>query len=143
MAKTTIGWRERVILLDFDKSVIKAKMDTGARTSSLHATHISESDDSGKKYVTFRLKNIGNNTKYKFFKSELKEWRIVRNSGGDEEYRPVINTKVKIGNKTMNIEITLTQRSRMSYDMLIGRTALKKKFLIDSGKSYSTKLVKK
>ena len=117
MAKTTIGWRERVILLDFDKSVIKAKMDTGARTSSLHATHISESDDSGKKYVTFRLKNIGNNTKYKFFKSELKEWRIVRNSGGDEEYRPVINTKVKIGNKTMNIEITLTQRSRMSYDL--------------------------
>ena len=91
MAKTTIGWRERVELLDFDKTVIKAKMDTGARTSSLHATHISESDDSGKKYITFRLKNIGNDTKYKFFKSELKEWRIVRNSGGDEEYRPVIN----------------------------------------------------
>ena len=138
MAKSTIGWRERVKLLDFDNSVIKAKMDTGARTSSLHATHISESDVSGKKYITFRLKNIGNDTKYKFFKSELKEWRIVRNSGGDEEYRPVINTKVKIGGKKMDIEITLTQRSRMGYDMLIGRTALRKKFLIDSGKSYST-----
>ena len=143
MVKATIGWRERVELLDFDNSIIKAKMDTGARTSSLHATHISESDNSGKKYVTFRLKNIGNNTKYKFFKSELKEWRIVKNSGGDEEYRPVINTKIKIGKKTMNIELTLTQRSRMSYEMLIGRTALRKKFLIDSGRSYSTKLVKK
>ena len=143
MVKATIGWRERVELLDFDNSIIKAKMDTGARTSSLHATHISESDDSGKKYVTFRLKNIGDNTKYKFFKSELKEWRIVKNSGGDEEYRPVINTKVKIGNKTMNNKLTLTQRSRMSYDILIGKTALRKKFLIDSGKSYSTKLVKK
>tara|TARA_S200000501_G_scaffold98921_1_gene92363 strand:- start:347 stop:778 length:432 start_codon:yes stop_codon:yes gene_type:complete len=143
VVKATIGWRERVELLDFDNSIIKAKMDTGARTSSLHATHISESDNSGKKYVTFRLKNIGNNTKYKFFKSELKEWRIVKNSGGDEEYRPVINTKIKIGKKTMNIELTLTQRSRMSYEMLIGRTALRKKFLIDSGKSYSTKLVKK
>jgi hypothetical protein len=143
VVKTTIGWRERVELLDFDDSVIKAKMDTGARTSSLYATHISESDDSGKKYVTFRLKNIGNDTKYKFFKSELKEWRIVKNSGGDEEYRPVINTKVRIAKKTMKIELTLTQRSRMSYDMLIGRTALRKKFLIDSGKSYSTKLVKK
>jgi len=143
VVKATIGWRERVELLDFDNSIIKAKMDTGARTSSLHATHISESDDSGKKYVTFRLKNIGDNTKYKFFKSELKEWRIVKNSGGDEEYRPVVNTRVKIGKKTMNIELTLTQRSRMSYDMLIGRTALRKKFLIDSGKSYSTKLVKK
>ena len=143
MVKATIGWRERVKLLDFDNSIIKAKMDTGARTSSLHATHISESDESGKKYVTFRLKNIGDDTKYKFFKSELKEWRIVKNSGGDEEYRPVINTKVRIAKRTMKIELTLTQRSRMSYDMLIGRTALRKKFLIDSGKSYSTKLVKK
>ena len=74
-----------------------------------------------------------------YFKSELKEWRIIRNSGGDEEYRPVVKTRVKIGKKIMTIEITLTQRSRMSYDMLIGRTALRKKFLIDSGKSYTTK----
>ena len=143
MVKTTIGWREKVELLDFDNSIIKAKIDTGARTSSLHATHISESDDYGKKFITFRLKNIGDNTKYKFFKTELKEWRIVKNSGGDEEYRPVINTRIKIGKKRMKIELTLTQRSRMSYDMLIGRTALRKKFLVDSGKSYSTKLVKK
>ena len=140
MAKTTIGWRENVELLDFDNCLTKAKMDTGARTSSLHATHISESEDSGIKYITFRLKTINNNEKkYKFFKSELKEWRIVKNSGGDEEYRPVIKTKVKIGKKIMTIEITLTQRSRMSYDMLIGRTALRKKFLIDSGKSYTTR----
>ena len=140
MARTTIGWRENVELLDFDNSLIKAKMDTGARTSSLHATHISESEESGVKYVAFRLKtNINNNKKYKFFKCELKEWRIIKNSGGDEEYRPVVRTKVKIGKKIMTIEITLTQRSRMSYDMLIGRTALRKKFLIDSGKSYTTK----
>jgi len=140
VARATIGWRENVELLDFDNSLIKAKMDTGARTSSLHATHISESEDSGKKYITFRLKtSINNEKKYKFFKCELKEWRIVKNSGGDEEYRPVVKTKVKIGKKIMNIEITLTQRSRMSYDMLIGRTALRKKFLIDSGKSYTTK----
>jgi len=140
VARTTIGWRENVELLDFDNSLIKAKMDTGARTSSLHATHISESEESGKKYVSFRLRtNINNNKKYKFFKCELKEWRIIKNSGGDEEYRPVVRTKVKIGEKIMTIEITLTQRSRMSYDMLIGRTALRKKFLIDSGKSYTTK----
>jgi len=140
VARTTIGWRENVELLDFDNSLIKAKMDTGARTSSLHATHISESEDSGIKHITFRLKtSINNEKKYKFFKCELKEWRIVKNSGGDEEYRPVVKTKVKIGKKIMNIEITLTQRSRMSYDMLIGRTALRKKFLIDSGKSYTTK----
>jgi hypothetical protein len=140
VARTTIGWRENVELLDFDNSLIKAKMDTGARTSSLHATHISESEESGVKYIAFRLKtNINNKKKYKFFKCELKEWRIIKNSGGDEEYRPVVRTKVKIGKKIMTIEITLTQRSRMSYDMLIGRTALRKKFLIDSGKSYTTK----
>ena len=126
MARTTIGWRENVKLLDFDNHIVKAKMDTGARTSSLHATH------------TFRLKTIvKDNTKYKFFKAELKEWRIVKNSGGDEEYRPVIKSQIKIGKKIMNIELTLTQRSRMSYDMLIGRTALRKKLLIDSGKSYT------
>ena len=143
MVKEVIGWREKVELVDFDNSVIKAKLDTGARTSSLHATHISESEDSGDKYVSFRLKNIGTKTKYKYFKCKLREWRIVRNSGGDEEYRPVNQTKIRIGNREMKIEITLTQRSRMSYDMLIGRTALRRKFLVDSGKSYSKKLVKK
>ena len=143
MAKITVGWREKIELLDFDNSIVKAKMDTGARTSSLHATHISEKEEIEKKYVTFRLKTIINDSvKYKFFKCELKEWRIVKNSGGDEEYRPVINTCVKIGTKKMKIEVTLTQRSRMSYDMLIGRTALRRKFLIDSGKSYTTKVKK-
>lgn len=143
MAKITVGWREKIELLEFDNSIVKAKMDTGARTSSLHATHISEKEELEKKYVTFRLKTITNGSvKYKFFKCELKEWRIVKNSGGDEEYRPVINTYVKIGAKKMKIEVTLTQRSRMSYDMLIGRTALRKKFLIDSGKSYTTKVKK-
>tara|TARA_B100000953_G_C17878218_1_gene377127 strand:- start:256 stop:687 length:432 start_codon:yes stop_codon:yes gene_type:complete len=143
VAKITVGWREKIELLDFDNSIVKAKMDTGARTSSLHATHISEKEELEKKYVTFRLKTIINDSvKYKFFKCELKEWRIVKNSGGDEEYRPVINIRIKIGAKKMKIEVTLTQRSRMSYDMLIGRTALRKKFLIDSGKSYTTKVKK-
>ncbi|SVA57609.1 uncharacterized protein METZ01_LOCUS110463, partial [marine metagenome] len=143
VAKITVGWREKIELLDFDNSIVKAKMDTGARTSSLHATHISEKEELEKKYVTFRLKTIINvSVKYKFFKCELKEWRIVKNSGGDEEYRPVINIRIKIGAKKMKIEVTLTQRSRMSYDMLIGRTALRKKFLIDSGKSYTTKVKK-
>ncbi len=143
MAKITVGWREKIELLDFDNSIVKAKMDTGARTSSLHATHISEKEELEKKYVTSRLKTIINDSvKYKFFKCELKEWRIVKNSGGDEEYRPVINIRIKIGAKKMKIEVTLTQRSRMSYDMLIGRTALRKKFLIDSGKSYTTKVKK-
>tara|TARA_B100000586_G_C20007031_1_gene382967 strand:+ start:264 stop:695 length:432 start_codon:yes stop_codon:yes gene_type:complete len=143
VAKITVGWREKIELLDFDNSIVKAKMDTGARTSSLHATHISEKEELEKKYVTSRLKTIINDSvKYKFFKCELKEWRIVKNSGGDEEYRPVINIRIKIGAKKMKIEVTLTQRSRMSYDMLIGRTALRKKFLIDSGKSYTTKVKK-
>ena len=71
MVKEIIGWREKVELVDFDNSIIKAKLDTGARTSSLHATHISESEDSGEKYVSFRLKNIGTKTKYKYFKCKL------------------------------------------------------------------------
>ena len=72
MVKEIIGWREKIELVDFDNSIIKAKLDTGARTSSLHATHISESEDSGEKYVSFRLKNIGTKTKYKYFKCKAK-----------------------------------------------------------------------
>ena len=84
MAKTTIGWRERVELLDFDKSVIKAKMDTGARTSSLHATHISESDDSGKKYITFRAAASACNTKIVLHSEPLllnviPKWHYIQN----------------------------------------------------------------
>tara|TARA_Y100000994_G_scaffold203731_1_gene175020 strand:+ start:1446 stop:1868 length:423 start_codon:yes stop_codon:yes gene_type:complete len=137
MNKKVIGWREKVTLLDFDKTIVKAKMDSGARTSSLHATHIKEFERNGITYVNFRIK-VGNGSerKFKHVIAKLKEWRKVRNSSGETEFRPVIKTKILIGKHKINTELTLTQRSKMTYDMLIGRIAIKKKFIIDAGRSY-------
>ena len=112
-------------------------MDTGARTSSLHATHIKEFERNGITYVNFRIKvGKGTEKKFKHVIAKLKEWRKVRNSSGKTEFRPVIKTKLLIGKHKINTELTLTQRSKMTYDMLIGRIAIKKRFIIDAGRSY-------
>ena len=137
MKKKIIGWREQVTLLDFDNTIVKAKMDTGARTSSLHATHIKEFERNGINFVNFRIKvGKGTEKKFKHVIAKLKEWRKVRNSSGKTEFRPVIKTKLLIGKHKINTELTLTQRSKMTYDMLIGRIAIKKRFIIDAGRSY-------
>ena len=137
MKKKIIGWREQVTLLDFDNTIVKAKMDTGARTSSLHATHIKEFERNGINFVNFRIKvGKGTEKKFKHVIAKLKEWRKVRNSSGKTEFRPVIKTKLLIGKHKINTELTSTQRSKMTYDMLIGRIAIKKRFIIDAGRSY-------
>ena len=137
MKKKIIGWREQVTLLDFDNTIVKAKMDPGARTSSLHATHIKEFERNGINFVNFRIKvGKGTEKKFKHVIAKLKEWRKVRNSSGKTEFRPVIKTKLLIGKHKINTELTLTQRSKMTYDMLIGRIAIKKRFIIDAGRSY-------
>ncbi len=137
MKKKIIGWREKVTLLDYDNTVVKAKMDTGARTSSLHATHIKEFERNENAYVNFRIKiGKGNEKKFKHVIAKLKEWRKVKNSSGKTEFRPVIETRILIAKQKIKTELTLTQRSKMSYDMLIGRLAIKKRFIIDAGRSY-------
>jgi len=137
MAKKIIGWREYVTLSDFDNTIVKAKMDTGARTSSLHATHIKEFERNGITYINFRML-VGTSSKkrFKHVIAKLEEWREVKNSSGEKEFRPVIKTNIKIGKYKISTEVTLTQRSKMTYTMLVGRLALRKKFNIDSGRSY-------
>jgi hypothetical protein len=132
-----IGWRETVALPQLGIGKIKAKIDTGARTSALHAFHIRTSDRQGKKIVHFQVHPLQRNSKTTVSaEAELLEYREVRNSGGAAQLRPVILTEVQLGREKWKIELTLTNRDVMGFRMLLGRQAVRSKFLVDPGKSF-------
>ena len=120
-----IGWREWISLVDFKNFYFKAKIDTGATISALHATHIEEFDFKGDKYVKFRL-------------YQSKSYKMIKNSFGKKQLRPLINISIKIGNNTIDTIITLTTRSRMTYPVLIGRSTLNNNYRINPRKSFLT-----
>ena len=132
---TSIGWREWIYLPKYDDFPIKAKVDTGARTSALHATQIKEYDNNGKKLVSFRLHQ---SNKHVDISTQLIRYLKITSSFGDSEIRPLIKLKIRLGKRSWFTEVTLTKRSRMTYPMLIGRNTLMKKYLIHSHKSYLT-----
>lgn len=127
-----VGWKEWVTLPDFDIPAVMAKIDTGAFTSSLHAYDIEYFRKNGEKYVRFTVHPIQKNTKItRVCEAKLVDKRHVKNSGGDEEKRPVIKTKISIGGIERIIELNLTNRDSMGMRMLIGRKALKDKMLVN------------
>ena len=132
---TSIGWREWIYLPKFDDFAIKAKVDTGARTSALHATQIKEYDNNGNKLVSFRLHQ---SNKHIDISTQLIRYLKITSSFGDSEIRPLIRLKIRLGERSWSTEVTLTKRTRMTYPMLIGRNTLMKKYLIHSHKSYLT-----
>ena len=132
---TSIGWREWIYLPKFDDFAMKAKVDTGARTSALHAAHIKEYDCNGKKLVSFSLQQ---SNKQINISTRLISYLKITNSFGDSEIRPLIRLKIRLGERSWFTEVTLTKITRMTYPMLIGRNTLMKKYLIHSHKSYLT-----
>tara|TARA_S200000501_G_scaffold313505_1_gene305019 strand:+ start:431 stop:895 length:465 start_codon:yes stop_codon:yes gene_type:complete len=132
---TSIGWREWVYLPKYNDFAIKAKVDTGARTSAIHATHIEEYKSSGKKRVRFRLHQLSEKID---ISTNLLRYLKITSSFGDSEIRPLIRLKIRLGDRAWFTEVTLTTRTRMTYPMLIGRNSLMKKYLIHSHKSYLT-----
>lgn len=130
-----MGWREVVSLPYLNIPKIKAKIDTGARSSALHAYHIEY--DCQQKWVYFRVHPYQRNTEITIeAEAKLLEMRNVRNSGGVAQLRPVIETVVKLGETEWLIELTLTNRDVMGFRMLLGRQAVRNQFLIDPGHSY-------
>ena len=132
---TSIGWREWIYLPKYDDFAIKAKVDTGARTSALHATQIKEYDKNGKILVSFRLHQSKNHID---ITTQLIKYLKITSSFGNSEIRPLIRLKIRLGERSWFTEVTLTKRTRMTYPMLIGRNTLMKKYLIHSHKSYLT-----
>lgn len=132
-----IGWREWVSLTDLDIDMIKAKVDSGARTSSLHAFDIEIYKRGENKFVKFSIHpDQKSEKKEKECRSKILEFRKVKSSNGQVELRPVILTKVKLLDEVWEVEMTLTNRDEMGFRMLLGRESIRKKFLIDTGKSF-------
>ena len=132
---TLIGWREWIYLPSYKNFPIKAKIDTGARTSALHTGSVTEYRKDGQNWVKFELEY--NNLKIVVNTKLLKYVKII-NSFGGTEIRPVVNLKIKLGDHAWNTSVTLTKRAKLTYPMLIGRNTLKKEYVIHSNKSYLT-----
>lgn len=137
MAKKTMGWREWVGLPDLGVHHIKVKVDTGARTSALHAEDIEVFTYKGQKRVRFTVyPEQGSRRRKSVCEADLLEKRKVRSSVGHETDRPVIVTTLRVGVETWPIELTLVNRDIMGFRMLLRRTAIRHGFLVDPARSF-------
>lgn len=132
-----VGWREWVALPDLGIAALKAKVDTGARTSCLHTFEIEEYEKEGEKWVKFLIHPVQDNDIIeKECHAKVIDMRMVRDSGGHETVRYVIETTLVIGSKSWKIEMTLTARDNMRFRMLLGRTAMDGNLVVDPSASY-------
>lgn len=135
----TVGWREWVSLPDWNVSFIKVKVDTGARTSSLHADRIELYQKDGLSRVRFIICPWQNNESGAVeVDSPVLNVRDIRSSSGIAEQRPVIPARICLSGIEFDAELTLTNRNQMGFRMLLGREAIRSRFLVDSGRSYLT-----
>ena len=132
-----IGWREWVGLPDLGIKSIKVKVDTGARSSSLHVINHNLFIKNGVQWVRFKIHPIQRNAD-ETVKAEamVLDFRSVRSSSGVASLRPVIITNVVLLGDTWPVELTLASRDEMGFRMLLGREAIRKRFLVDAGKSF-------
>jgi len=139
-ARGTIGWREWVSLPELGIPAIKAKVDTGARTSALHAFRIETFAQNGVEHVRFWLHPLRHKRGIEIrCEAPVTARRVVKDSGGHAEERYIIETPVRVGQHTWNIEISLTGREEMMFRMLLGRKAVAAAgMLIDPAASYAT-----
>jgi len=132
-----IGWREWVGLPDFGIEAIKVKVDTGARSSSLHAFDLHEFTREEEKWVRFKVHPVQRKRDVTVeIEARILEYRSVRSSSGKATKRPVIVTQLKLLGITWPVELTLASRDKMGFRMLLGREAFRDRFLVDAGNSY-------
>ncbi|MCX7085137.1 MAG: ATP-dependent zinc protease [Methylococcales bacterium] len=139
MSNTTplLGWREWIGLPGLNIEKIKAKVDTGARSSAIHAFELDPYKKNGENWIMFAIHPEQNNTDIIIeCHAPIKDRRIVSDSGGHKQQRYVIETPLVIGQSIITAEVTLTNRDSMLFRMLLGRTAIKDHYLIAANKSF-------
>jgi hypothetical protein len=136
-ALPVIGWREWVELPDLGIASIKAKVDTGARSSSLHAFNLVEFQRDGVLWIRFDVHPVQRKSRVVVTaEARVLDFRLVRSSSGMTERRPVIVTHIHMLGLVWPAELTLARRDDMGFRMLLGRQAFRGRFLVDAGRSY-------
>jgi hypothetical protein len=136
-SKQVIGWREWACLPQLHIDKIKLKIDTGARTSTLHAINIEPYSSHEVDRVRFLVHPFQKNERGAVLcRANVVDLRTITDSGGKREHRYIIETHIILGSKIFTIEVSLTDRSSMGFRMLLGRSALKGKFVVDPHHSY-------
>ncbi len=142
--KLTLGWREWVEIDALGVSAVKAKVDTGARSSSLHAEDVSIYEKRGKTYVRFVVG--GGKQRGKLIcdgdgvcKIPLLDMRWITSSNGTRQRRPVIRVDIHLHGQSWPVDLTLSSRGNMGFPMLLGREAIRGRFVIDPARSYLSK----
>lgn len=131
------GWREWVALPELGIARIKAKMDTGARTSCIHAFEVEPFDKEGSQWVRFSVHPVQDNTEEVITcEAAVVDFRAVTDSGGHREMRYVIKTLIEFNQMRWPAEFTLTNRDTMKFRMLVGRTTMNGRLVIDPSLSY-------
>ena len=131
----TVGWRELVDLPELGLRSLPAKIDTGARTSSLHGKIIETFERDGAQFVRFAVDFPESNVEQVCEAVHI-DWRGITSSNGDTQRRMIIKTPLRIGSLKFRAEISLADRSDMKFPMLIGRSSLRRRFVVDSGHSW-------
>ena len=135
----TVGWREWLALPALGLPAIKAKVDTGAKTSALHAFYVERYQAQGQDRVRFGIHPLQRRNDIRVeCCAELVEQRTVSDSGGHRELRYVIKTAIQLAKHEWPVEITLTNRDTMAFRMLLGRSAMDGRIVVDPGRSYLT-----
>ncbi len=134
---TLAGWREWVCLPDIDVPWIKAKLDTGARSSAIHAFDISEHERDGETWVHYWVHPWQRSAEDAAeVWSRVHDRREVRSSSGHIEERYVVTMTIQMVGRPVTAELTLSRRDEMGFRMLIGREALRQGYVVDPGRSY-------
>ena len=131
----TVGWRELVDLPELGLRGLPAKIDTGARTSSLHGKVLETFERDGQQFVRFAV-DFPDQHVQQVCEAVHVDWRGITSSNGETQRRMIIKTPLRIGPLKFRAEISLADRSDMKFPMLIGRSSLRRRFVVDSGHSW-------
>ncbi len=140
--KKILGWREFISIPELSIKEIKAKLDSGARTSALHVTNLKIIKRGQTQFADFTVHPNQHSTNPEIHtRHKISSFRVIKSSNGSSTKRPVIKANIMIGLEKKEIEITLVNRDLMGFRMLLGRTALRPDCIIDPGRSYLLKKI--